>query len=43
VVNSTLNIRNVKEEHEGIYLCQAKNVFGSTFTGLSLKVKSEGK
>ncbi|XP_028409229.1 hemicentin-2-like [Dendronephthya gigantea] len=39
--NNTLNIEHVTDEHEGIYLCEGKNMFGSTFTALSIKVRSE--
>ena len=42
-VNNTLTIEHVTEEHEGIYLCEGKNMFGSVFTALSIKVKNEGK
>ena len=43
VVNNTLNIKHVKQEHEGIYLCEGKNMFGSTFTAVFVKVRSESK
>ncbi len=43
VVNNMLKIKHVKGKHEGVYLCQGKNMFGSTFTALSVKVRSEGK
>ncbi|CAB4000068.1 RNA-directed DNA polymerase from mobile element jockey [Paramuricea clavata] len=41
MVNNTLNIKRVKKEHEGIYLCEGKNMFGSTFTAVFVKVRSE--
>jgi hypothetical protein len=43
IVNNTLNIKHVKKEDEGIYICEGRNMFGSTFTALSVKVKDEGK
>ena len=41
VVNNTLKIKHVKKEHERVYLCQGTNDFGSTFTALSVRVKTE--
>ena len=43
VVKSALEIKRIQEKHEGVYLCQAKNMFGSTFTALSVKVRNEGE
>ncbi|XP_028409228.1 hemicentin-1-like [Dendronephthya gigantea] len=40
-INNTLHIGYATEKHEGIYLCRGKNMFGFTFTALSLKVRNE--
>ena len=41
IVNNILKIKNAKKKDEGIYLCEGKNNFGSTFTALSVRVKKE--
>ena len=43
VVKNALEIKHIQEKHKGVYLCQAKNMFGSTFTALSVKVRNEGE
>jgi hypothetical protein len=42
-INNTLEIKQVKKEHEGVYLCKGTNNFGSTITALSMRVKTEGE
>ena len=42
-VNNTLTIMSVKPNHGGVYLCEAKNKFGSTFTAVGLEVRDPGK
>ena len=43
VVTNVLSIKRVKKTHEGIYLCEGSNMFGSTYTAVFVKVRNEGK
>ena len=43
LVNNKLHIEHVEKKDEGIYLCEGRNKFGSTFTALSVKVRKEGE
>lgn len=38
-VDGSLKITSVKQKDKGVYLCEAKNKFGSTFTAVGLEVR----
>ena len=42
IVNNNLSIVDVKQKDEGVYLCQARNKFGSTFTAVGVEVRDAG-
>ena len=41
-VNNNLSIVSVQQKDEGVYLCEARNMFGSTFTAVGLEVRDAG-
>lgn len=42
-IGKNLLILNVQQADEGVYLCEAKNPYGSTFTAVALEVRDPGR